>query len=579
MLKKLAIDGHIFQHAVMSTRVTKLPLASLKKPFIVAGGALLLLIVVQLAYPQNRTRPLTKVANSSYGYMTKDQMIGRIEDNDKQAINFKLNKKEYRTTAQEIGLKVDAQQIANAATQYPVSERLVPFSLLRSDNNIQLTRSVNDKQLDGFISKLVQENSSVAVSAKAVMAANGTFVLEPAKSGFNYDAGKLKAAITQTLSTPTKHTIVLNGSELKPRITDDKVAAAIDAHKQLKQKTLNVVFGNTTVNVSPDQVSAWGLITHDEPKGLVEVTYNQAAIEAWLTARSGLVAQPFLPTTIYIVDGVEQKREAGRNGQSLGVQETVAAVVDAIKNNKASAQASVQVVPPSQRTVRSYSSTNSGVLAMIKDWQAEHKTARTAVFFQEIGGQGRSASASPDSSYFAASLYKLYIALYLLDGIDKQTINPADQVIDGKDVSACIQAMIVVSHNGCPETIAARYGWNTIDGFITSKGFPSSVSNGNIRVTAASMGDYLRRLYAGQLLSPSSTQTLLGYMSQQIYRSAIPAGVSGSLVQNKVGFYGGSWHDAGIVYSPKGTYILVVLTEGAGASAIADLSRRINTIL
>lgn len=562
MLKKLAINPRL-----------------LKKPLIVAVGALVVLVLLQLAYPHSRTRPFSKIGGNSYGYMTKNQVAGRIGAIDAQTINFKLSKKDYQASSRDIGLQINAEQVATAATQYSFKERLVPFSIFKNGSSVALTRSVDDEKLDTFVAKLVAENSYGSVSAKAVLSPSGTYVLEPAKSGLGYEAQKLRATITQELTTATVSTLNLTGNEIAPKVTDQKVAAAIESHKQLKQRSLSVLFGSTKVDVSADQLGAWALIVNDEAKGVAEVTYDQPALQAWLSSRGNLVAVPAVPTTIYIVDGAEQKRESGKNGQVINAPETASAVIDAMKNGKTSVQASVSPVASSQKVVRAYTSTSGGVLAMIRDWQAERKGARTAVYFQEIGGQGRSASVSADTSFFAASMYKLYIAFFLLNGIENQTINPSDQVIDGKDVSACIQAMIVVSHNGCPETIAARYGWNTIDGFITSRGFPSSVANGNIRVTAASLGDYLKRLHSGQLLNASSTQTLLGYMSQQIYRSAIPAGVPGSLVQNKVGFYGGSWHDAGIVYSPKGTYILVVLTEGAGASAIADLSRRINTIL
>lgn len=67
-------------------------------------------------------------------------------------------------------------------------------------------------------------------------------------------------------------------------------------------------------------------------------------------------------------------------------------------------------------------------------------------------------------------------------------------------------------------------------------------------------------------------------MNRQIYRAGIPAGSAGS-VANKVGFLGGLNHDAAIVYHPKGSYALVVLSSGSSFSAIADLARKISTIM
>lgn len=217
---------------------------------------------------------------------------------------------------------------------------------------------------------------------------------------------------------------------------------------------------------------------------------------------------------------------------------------------------------------------------LIKDWQAERPAAQTAVSFQEIGGFGRMAQASKDTSFFAASLYKLFVAHYVFHGIEAKTINPAAPAVGGRDISGCLQAMIVISDNPCPEALANRFGWSAIDAFAASNGFgASNVEYGGNTVTAASVTDFLVRLRAGKLLNEEHTATLLGYMGRQIYRAGIPAGLPGHVVQDKVGFYGGTWHDAAIVQTKKATYVLVVLTNGASPSAIADLAKRIDALL
>jgi hypothetical protein len=68
-------------------------------------------------------------------------------------------------------------------------------------------------------------------------------------------------------------------------------------------------------------------------------------------------------------------------------------------------------------------------------------------------------------------------------------------------------------------------------------------------------------------------------MSRQIYRKAFPADVSGATVYDKVGFYGSAWHDAAIVDNGTTKYVLVVLTENASPSTIAELAKQINQTL
>ena len=70
---------------------------------------------------------------------------------------------------------------------------------------------------------------------------------------------------------------------------------------------------------------------------------------------------------------------------------------------------------------------------------------------------------------------------------------------------------------------------------------------------------------------------LIGAMKRNIYRQGIPSGTSAT-VANKVGFLWNLLHDASIVYSPKGTYVLVILTDGSSWGNIAQLTRELEKL-
>ena len=76
-------------------------------------------------------------------------------------------------------------------------------------------------------------------------------------------------------------------------------------------------------------------------------------------------------------------------------------------------------------------------------------------------------------------------------------------------------------------------------------------------------------------MNSSDTDRLLGLMKRQKYRDGIPAG-TGLPVADKVGFVDDVIHDAGIVYSPKGTYVLVIMTT-SNWSGIANAAKTINS--
>jgi beta-lactamase class A len=87
----------------------------------------------------------------------------------------------------------------------------------------------------------------------------------------------------------------------------------------------------------------------------------------------------------------------------------------------------------------------------------------------------------------------------------------------------------------------------------------------------------LQKLETNQLgLSEPSRARLLDVMKRQVYRNGVPAGVNG-VVADKVGFLDGILNDAAIVYSPKGVYVISIMSNGSSWGAIASVARAIDT--
>ena len=103
---------------------------------------------------------------------------------------------------------------------------------------------------------------------------------------------------------------------------------------------------------------------------------------------------------------------------------------------------------------------------------------------------------------------------------------------------------------------------------------------GDLQVTSRDMAAFLTNLYEGELLGDEYTEHLLDLMAEQEFRDGIPVGVgespaSGIRVADKVGFLNSSFHDVGIVYSPKGDFVFSIYTERPDWALIADISNAI----
>ncbi len=86
----------------------------------------------------------------------------------------------------------------------------------------------------------------------------------------------------------------------------------------------------------------------------------------------------------------------------------------------------------------------------------------------------------------------------------------------------------------------------------------------------------LSLLYTGQILAQqTSRDRWIETMKGNVYVSGIPTGIPGATVADKVGFMDGLLHDAAIIYSKKGDYVLIIMTNGSSWGNIAALAKEI----
>ena len=153
-------------------------------------------------------------------------------------------------------------------------------------------------------------------------------------------------------------------------------------------------------------------------------------------------------------------------------------------------------------------------------------------------------------------------------------------ISSGRNLATCFDDMIVKSDNACAEALLKKLGYSELTKDINALGLKSSgfVAGDTPHTTAADLALLLSKLQGGSLPIKSESRTrLLDAMKRNVYRQGIPAGASGQTA-DKVGFLWGLLHDAAIVYSPKGTYVLVIMTDDSTWGNIAELTRKIEAL-
>lgn len=179
-------------------------------------------------------------------------------------------------------------------------------------------------------------------------------------------------------------------------------------------------------------------------------------------------------------------------------------------------------------------------------------------------------SVAPGSGV-SASLIKLFIMGAVYSRI-------AEGTFDYSTVYPLLFDMITVSSNDAANELTRMLGGGSetdgmaaVNAFADSIGCTSSrmnrlmlVDNGLQNYTSsADCARFLRMLYSGICISPDYSAEMLNILRAQQVNDRIPAGLpAGTPVAHKTGDLSGIvFGDTGIVFSPKGDYVLCIMCE------------------
>jgi beta-lactamase class A len=233
---------------------------------------------------------------------------------------------------------------------------------------------------------------------------------------------------------------------------------------------------------------------------------------------------------------------------------------------------------PSTQIVRTYSRNSKGIQALINYWLST-RGAQFGINFKTIDGQ-IAASHNPDKQFTSASVYKLFLAYVIYSKVEAGEMSLSDSSYNGYTVQKCIEIMITISTNECAIALGNTVGWNANDPKLKAIGInDTTLTSNNHLTTARDTSTILTALHNGTILNAEHREQLLGLLRRQIHRYGIPAGSAGMTVADKVGYLGSFTHDVAIVYHPKGSYVLSILSTGGSFYPFADLARQINSVM
>lgn len=542
---------------------------------IFSGGFMAIVICIQLVYPTSKmvlpnTYILDQRITASLQGAAAEQINKLISD---KRVQLAVDQNRTDVAVVDIGLKADEKLVFSRSIHYPWYKRLVPFSLLtkRSINSIAVTVEDEDK-LQTFTKSL---KASYVEPQDATVKINGNKVaVVPAKIGRLYEDGTIADTLRSAV-IDADGAIVIRGKEIEPDVSTDVAQKVADAVESRLNTPLALKIDGKNTNLNADAMASMIKI-QKEGKKLV-FGYDAEAIRAYIKPHADTLYVPGVPVKQVIVDGGMTQNTPGAPGTILPLEKSGKALQEALAQGATEVRIASERFTPEPTVTRHYNATSKGLQALI-DWWVKQNQGEHSISVTDIDG-GIVAGYNQSKTVYPASVYKMYLADVLFHKVAASAIAMDSIVLPGLTAEMCLDRMIVASDNPCAYAIGDALGWQDNDGFLQQQGFTgTSLVNSNLYTTAQDSAQFMRKLQNGNLIDGDSRNKLLSMMGRQIYRGGIPAGSSGH-VANKVGHYGTYVNDAGIVYGPKRTYALAVMSKGSSYANIADLSRYIATAM
>ena len=207
---------------------------------------------------------------------------------------------------------------------------------------------------------------------------------------------------------------------------------------------------------------------------------------------------------------------------------------------------------------------------------------------------GESYYQDSDRKFTSASLYKLWVMATVFQQVEKGKLDlekivdrdiadlnadfdiasDAAELTEGTfkmSVKNALNQMITISHNYAALSLVKEVGLSNIASFLKQQGFTSSNVKSPPSTTARDIALFLEKLYEGHFAGPENTKQMMDLLKKQQLNDRIPKYLpEGTEVAHKTGELDFFKHDAGIVFTEKGDYIIVVLSESKSPAGAAD---------
>lgn len=538
-------------------------------------------IGAQLLYPPDRALPLTYIGGRAV--MGKEhEELAELLNTQFQQTTLTLAVDDATTAEVSLagaGAELNTEPMIETVINYPFWQRFLPFSILFHSQNITHA----DVYYTDAILKKISSQQAAALSTASVNASlaiqNGKLVATAEKEGRKVTAEAIYEAIAHSKPALGSNTaLAVPAESIPPAETASSLREVQVAAEAALARRVYITAGEHVFAPDEATVASWLRLTTNKA-GKATLAVASDVLAKYFDAIDAKAGRKAGQTNINLTDGRETNRTTGRTGKVIQRDELTKHITDWLLTGAGAGefQATFYDVSPSVIYNNKYTATEAGLRAYVED-AAKRMDVHIAI--QQLDGGKWSASVRAGESIPSASTYKLFVAKWLFNEIDKGRVHWNDAMLD-TTVSGCFDRMIIASTNPCAESWLAQATRPKFNDYIWGLGF-SRGTNFNMPVathtTAHDLQKMMIGIYDGSIVDGEHRTRLLHSLSIHPYRYGIPTGSQGK-VHDKVGFLWDYVHDTAIVKHPRGTYVMTIMTKGQSYAVIANLTREIERIM
>ena len=539
------------------------------------AGFLVLVVLAQIMYPSGRTLPLSRLSGNGYiGLKTQAEVDQKIAQINASNVTVNTRDSSVSTSYANMGVKANGEETFKQLADYPFEKRLIPFSFLFSDiKSTPVSRDINVEKLTSFTKSIVTVASKEAKNAAVTMQGN-RLIVSPSEDGYEYEQNSLQHQVAK--SELSQQPITLEPKTIPAQISTSNAQTSVSEMQKRIDSGLTISAADQNLQIGAETVASWVIIQQKPEVRTVNLYFDKAKVAASLKPIVATVDLAGTPDQVTLLNGVEAGRKYGTPGRTLQFDDLVNQVASSTDWTVGLIQAKVTNEPVKQNYTRRYTRDSLGLQSLLDYWTKNNKGRYAA----EVRSQNGRMQASINGNQSFSGTYKLYLPTLAYGRFTTRNLNPGFTTSTGFTSDGCVDRVVLSGNDQCAMALGDLIDWGDNNSLLNAQGFENTfISRGSGSTTANDGADWAEKLLSGSLTTVAQKNTLINLMSEQNLRGGIPSGASGVSVANRAGQSGSVRYDVGIVYHPRGTYVLSIFSDGGSFAGIADLAREVNTVM